>query len=149
GRHILKTMRFFLLTLLTCLSLHAAPALADIRYATDFTATESEAMKDIGNTIRQVAEVELRKDETIESLELLRRRAEGDEKRIRDVLNAEGYYDPRVELAVEPVEGDPDKSAIVRLSLDPGPIYRLQRFTLVFKTPEQEKAAEGLTYEAL
>lgn len=142
-------MRFFLLTLLICLSLRAAPALADIRYATDFTATENEAMKDIGNTIRQVAEVELRKDETIESLELLRRRAEGDEKRIRDVLNAEGYYDPRVELAVEPVEGDSDKSAIVRLSLDPGPIYQLQRFTLVFRTAEQEKAAEGLTYEAL
>ena len=147
--HCKETMRFFLLTFLTCLALHAAPALADIRYATDFTALDSEALTGIDDTIRQVAEVELRKDQPVESLDLLRRRAEGDENRIRDVLRAEGYYDPRVTLTVTPNEAAAEPDATVVLSLDPGPIYRLQRFTLVFRTREQEKAAEGLTYEAL
>ncbi len=142
-------MRLFLLIFLTCLGLHAAPVRAEIRYATDFKALENEALKDIGDTIRQVAEVEIRKGQPVESLELLRRRAEGDEDRIRDVLRAEGYYDPRVTLTVEPAEAPSEQDATVTLALDPGPIYRLTRFTLVFKTQAQEKAAEGLTYEAL
>ena len=142
-------MRLFLLIFLTCLGLHAAPVRAEIRYATDFKALENEALKDIGSTIRQVAEVEIRKDQPVESLDLLRRRAEGDEDRIRDVLRAEGYYDPRVTLTVEPAEAPSEQDATVTLALDPGPIYRLTRFTLVFKTQAQEQAAEGLTYEAL
>ena len=120
--HCKETMRFFLLTFLTCLALHAAPALADIRYATDFTALDSEALTGIDDTIRQVAEVELRKDQPVESLDLLRRRAEGDENRIRDVLRAEGYYDPRVTLTVTQNEAATEPDATVVLSLDPGPI---------------------------
>lgn len=142
-------MRLFLLTCLTLLGLHAAPALAEIRYATDFKALDTEALATIGDTIRQVAEVELRKDQPVESLDLLRRRAEGDEDRIREVLRAEGYYDPRVALTVAANEAPAEQAATVTLTLDPGPIYRLKRFTLVFKTQEQEKAAEGLTYKEL
>lgn len=144
-----KMLRLFLLTCLTFFSLHAAPALADIRYATDFKILENEALKGIGDTIRQVAEIELRKGQPVESLDLLRRRAEGDEERIRDVLYAEGYYDPRVTLTVVPGTAPAGQDATVTLTLDPGPIYRLQRFTLVFAAQGQEAAAEGLTYKAL
>ena len=142
-------MRLFLLTCLTLLGLHAAPAQAEIRYATDFKALDTETLAAIGDTIRQVAEVELRRNQPVESLDLLRRRAEGDEDRIRDVLRAEGYYDPRVTLTVAANEAPAEQAATVTLALDPGPIYRLKRFTLVFKTQEQEKAAEGLTYKEL
>ncbi|MBU2092183.1 MAG: hypothetical protein KKB63_16635, partial [Alphaproteobacteria bacterium] len=86
--------------------------------------------------IRQLSQLEIRKDQTIESVSLLRRRATGDVQRIRDVLRSEGYYDSRIRFEIEEPEDDAAPVRVI-LEMERGPVYRLDSFVLSFAIEDQ------------
>lgn len=121
---------------------------AEIRYETDFSAMDEAGLEGAVDIIRDLSQLEIRKEQTIESVSLLRRRATGDVQRIRDVLRSEGYYDSRIRFEIEEPEDDAAPVRVI-LELERGPVYRLESFVLSFATQEQERAADGISYESL
>lgn len=57
----------------------------------------------------------------------LRTRIEGDRERLDTVLRSEGYYDARIDVAIDEEQTPP----VVRVSIVPGPPYRFEDYRIV------------------
>lgn len=141
-------MPLLYLALFFAVLLSAGQVRAEIRYETDFSTLDDAGLEGAADIILGLSQLEQRKDDPIESVSLLRRRASGDVQRIREVLRSEGYYDSRVRFEIEEPPAD-DQPAKAILQLERGPPYLLESFVLSFASPAQERAADGISYESL
>lgn len=93
-------------------------------------------MTGIGDELRRRVEEHARlfalADEPPASVVALRRRADEDADRIREVLRSEGFYDARIDIAME----DEARPVPIRIIVDPGPEFVLQAYDLVYQVPE-------------
>jgi translocation and assembly module TamA len=117
-----------LVYLLACL---AAPAWADAAYKTEI---KLEGLKDkkLLDRLEAASQLVQLEDKPPPSNPALRRRAEDDLPRLKEVMQAAGYWTPTVSFALD-VRGDPAK---VTVTVDPGPLFRLA--TVNFRAPTGE-----------
>jgi translocation and assembly module TamA len=106
----------------------AAPnARADVPYKIAFTGTSD---KQLLSELNAVSELVKLKDKPPESEDGLRRRADEDMPRLKDVLHSEGYWEGQVGYGVATTA----KPAKVTVTVKPGPLYHLKQVTIT--TPE-------------
>lgn len=108
-----------------------AQATADYRPALE--GVSDPALRDL---LTQASELFRLSAQPPASMQALRGRADADAERLREVLRAEGYYASKVEAAVER-EGE---EAVVRLTVDPGPVFLLSQFQALAPRDAPESA---------
>jgi translocation and assembly module TamA len=106
-----------------------APGAADLRYEVAIEGVGDDALRSL---LLQVSETQRLIDRPPPSLARLRRRAEDDRSRLIEVLRSEGYYDGRIDVAlnssVKPIK--------VSFRVDLGPVYRLGSVSIEAEPPE-------------
>jgi translocation and assembly module TamA len=111
-------------TLLLALLLFTGGARADVRYQTEIVGIEDKALLDQLKSISQLVTLEERLPA---SNAALRRRCEDDLARLKQALESEGYWAPKLDLQIDSA-ADPAK---VTVSIDAGPRYTLETVTFV------------------
>jgi translocation and assembly module TamA len=112
---------FFPWFLAAALSLGVARA--EVPYAVDVTGIDDSQVKDDVEAISQLVKL---KDRPPASIAALRRRADDDMPRLKQVVEAAGYRDSAVDYAVDEA-ASPVK---VTVKITPGPLYHLATVTL-------------------
>lgn len=116
-----------LAALLVTGALAAPPARADVPYKTEFTGTED---KPLLAELKAVSELVKLEDKPPQNVDGLRRRADDDLPRFKEVLQSEGYWESAVDEAVATTA----KPAKVTITIKPGPLFRLKQVTIT--TPQ-------------
>jgi translocation and assembly module TamA len=99
------------------------PAHANVPYKVEFTGTSE---KQLLSELNAASQLEKLKDKPPESEEGLRRRADDDIPRLKEVLHSEGYWEGEVEYSVATAA----KPAKVTVTVRPGPLYHLKQVTI-------------------
>ncbi len=94
-------------------------ARAEVTYDTHFTGVDDAIESDLETASQLVTLVDKHPD----SLSALKRRADTDLERLRQVMLSDGYYDAGLTVAVEPAK-DPD-DYLVTVTIEPGTVYTL------------------------
>jgi translocation and assembly module TamA len=126
--------RLSFLLLAAVLASLAAPARADVEYKPEI---KLEGLKDkkLSATLEAASQLVQLKDKPPASNAALRRRAEDDLPRLKDVMQASGYWTPTLTYALA-TGADEKAKATVTVTIDPGPLYRFA--TVTFRTPTGE-----------
>jgi translocation and assembly module TamA len=117
-----------LTTVLLLMAGQAARAQEEVPYTVEVTGIEDS---DLTRKVEQASRLVTLADEPPPSLVALRRRAETDIDRVREVLRSEGYYDGEASTALD----ESRRPVAVTLSVSPGPAYTLQSFDINLHTP--------------
>jgi translocation and assembly module TamA len=104
--------------LLVALLLPTYAGAADPGYAVKITGPGSDAVAD---TVNQVSDLVKRAGGPVPTAAILAQRAERDRGTIDEALRALGYYDDRVEIAID----DKAQPMAVTITIDPGPRYTI------------------------
>ena len=125
--------RLSFLLLAAMLAALAAPAYADVAYKPEI---KLEGIKDkkLSSTLEAASQLVQLKDKPPVSNAALRRRVEDDLPRLKDVMQASGYWMPTLTYAIE--AGAEKAKAKVTVTIDPGPLYHLA--TVTFRTQSGE-----------
>jgi outer membrane translocation and assembly module TamA len=102
--------------LLVALLLPTYAGAADPGYAVKITGPGSDAVAD---TVNQVSDLVKRAGGPVPTAAILAQRAERDRGTIDEALRALGYYDDRVEIAID----DKTQPMAVTITIDPGPLH--------------------------
>jgi translocation and assembly module TamA len=107
---------------------HTSPATSDISYSSEI---HLEGVKDsaLERSLRDVSQLVKLEDKPPPSEAALRRRAEDDLPRLKEVVQAAGYWTPQLSYRLEPK----DDSVEVEVIVDPGPLFHLESVT--FRAP--------------
>ena len=100
-----------------------AAAATGVAYAPRIQGAPDERVREL---LKDVADAFSMKEEPPASLELLRKRAEGDVTRMVEVLRSEGYYGAEVTAHLEEKEGETE----VVFQVEPGPRYTVESVDL-------------------
>ncbi|MEQ9641601.1 MAG: autotransporter assembly complex family protein [Alphaproteobacteria bacterium] len=103
-----------------------AAAQQEIAYSVTIVGADDDELQDLLEQSSQLVEL---KDRPPGSVARLRVRANGDVERLTKTLRSQGYYDGKVEVALD-AQAQP---ATVSLLVAPGPVYALAGFTARFK----------------
>ena len=136
-------------------ALASGAAWAEIPYQVTFSKIESG---DLANLLREVSELESLRDRPPPSLIALRRRADSDMERLRQVLRSEGYYEGTLSYEIGEAapgflegaigrfeSGEDDEEPVstprteVRISVQPGKRYQIGTVRVVAAEPAQAK----------
>jgi translocation and assembly module TamA len=123
---LMRNIAVFAVLFLVC-ELAAQPARADVPYKAEFTGTDDKQLLSELNAVSQLVKLE---DKPPESEAGLRRRADEDIPRLKEVLQSQGYWDGAVDYAVTTAA----KPAKVTVTIKAGPLYHLKQVTIT--TPE-------------
>lgn len=104
------------------LSLSARPAAADVRYDTFI---ETRGLEDgaLIKALRSASQVVALEEKPPDSVAALKRRAEDDLPRLKDVMQAAGYWQPKLGYTLDTSAA----KAHLRVVIEPGPLFRLAR----------------------
>jgi translocation and assembly module TamA len=105
--------------LLLCL---AAPARADLAYETTIRGIDGDVL----DTLKQTSQLVALEDDGVAAVSVLRRRADSDLDRLKQVMNSEGYYDAGLTADISSDE----RPVAVTIEIQPGPCYTLAKVTL-------------------
>ena len=127
-----QPLSFLLLAAVLAAAL-AAPAYADVEYKPEI---KLQGLKDkkLSATLEAASQLVQLKDKPPASNAALRRRTEDDLPRLKDVMQASGYWMPTLTYTLD--TGADEKKAKVTVTIDPGPLYHLA--TVTFRTPAGE-----------
>jgi len=111
-----------------------------VRYQVELEGVDDAALLEI---LQQSSQLIALADKPPATTVGLRRRAEADVERLQTALRSEGYYDGKIDLAID-TDAEP---AAVRLQIDPGPRYRLAAYEIGYNSdsppPEETQPALG------
>ncbi|MEQ9607731.1 MAG: autotransporter assembly complex family protein [Kiloniellaceae bacterium] len=115
----------------------AGEAQDSVRYRVQLEGVEDEALLEI---LQQSSQLITLADKPPATTVGLRRRAEADIERLQTALRSEGYYDGKIDLAIDTPDQTggqagarpADQPAAVRLRIDTGPRYRLAAFEIAY-----------------
>lgn len=124
--------RLSFLLLAAVLASLAAPARADVEYKPEIKLVGLKD-KQLSETLDAASQLVQLKDKPPASNAALRRRVEDDLPRLKDVMQASGYWTPTLSYALET---GADEKAKVTVTIDPGPLYHLA--SVAFRTPSGE-----------
>jgi translocation and assembly module TamA len=111
----------------------AVPLRAEVPYDIAIVGTDDSALRSDLNTVSQLVTL---RDKPPQTEKALHRRAEEDQPRLQTVLHAQGYWEGTVEVTLDLAA----KPGTVTLNVAAGPLYRLQRVSLV--TPDGRAAPD-------
>ncbi|MCX6989480.1 MAG: hypothetical protein NTX49_00195, partial [Chlamydiae bacterium] len=94
----------------------------------------------IVKTLKSSTQLSTLKKRPPDSINAVRYRAESDIPAILKVLHAYGYYEARVEIQVE--EGF--EIAVVIVNIDPGPVYKIEKFSIDIKELKEGNACPAI-----
>ena len=103
-----------------------AAAATGVAYAPRIEGAPDERVREL---LKDVADAFSMKEEPPASLELLRKRAEGDVTRMKEVLRSEAYYGAEVTARLEEKEGETE----VVFQVEPGPRYTVESVDLQYE----------------
>src|SRR4051812_32717690 len=112
-----------LLVLVSLAVAASRPAGAGGAYEPQILGVEDKGLR---STLEAVSQLKALQERPPPSVAALRRRAADDLDRLRQAIQAEGYWAPSLDLSID-AEATP---AQVRVTIDPGPAYTLQTVTL-------------------
>jgi translocation and assembly module TamA len=112
------------------------PALADVAYKAEIELKGLEDKK-LLETLKAASQLVQLEDKPPPSNAALRRRAEDDVPRLKEVMQAAGYWTPTITYALDVGnEAEPKGKAKVTVTIDPGPLFTLA--TVTVRTPTGE-----------
>src|SRR5712671_4225734 len=135
-QQMLRQLLPFLLLVGLLATLVAAPAWADIAYkaAIKLEGLDDSALLDTLKAASQLVQLE---DKPPPSNAALRRRAEDDLPRLKEVMQVAGYWTPTITYALDVGnEAEPKGKAKVTVTIDPGALFTLA--TVTVRTPTGE-----------
>jgi translocation and assembly module TamA len=101
-----------------------SPLRAEVPYKTEILGTDDNQLVSEIDGVSQLVSLE---DKPPKSDKALRRRAEEDLPRLNRVLEAQGYWEGKVDFSLELAA----KPAVVTIKVESGPVYRLQAVSFV------------------
>lgn len=125
-------MPAFLFVLLLLLLFPLALQAGDISYTVEFEGLQDSATL---KTLKTVSQLSSLKNRPPASINALRYRAESDTPELLKVLHAHGYYEATIHIHMEEEEGN--KTRVI-VSIQPGPVYKIDSYTIHFLEGEQE-----------
>ncbi len=98
-------------------------ALADLPYRAEITGAKGG----LADLLAKVSNLKTLEQRPPASAEALRRRAEGDLARLADAAHSLGYWSARIAYTIDATA----KPAVVRVTVEPGPLYHVARVTVL------------------
>lgn len=120
---MIKNQLFYFFILLMLSALKISSIEAEIPYKVEFEGIEDSGLL---NELKGVSQLLKRPDQTTDSLNALKQRAEADIANFLKVLHSQAYYNSRINKHIEG-----SNPAIVTYIIETGPIYPLAEFRIV------------------
>src|SRR5690348_6847533 len=129
--------RLSFLLVVAMLAALAAPARADVEYKPEIKLAGLKDKK-LSATLEAASQLVQLKDKPPASNAALKRRVEDDLPRLKEVMQASGYWTPTLTYTIDS-GADEKAKAKVTVTIDPGPLFHLA--TVTFRTPSGETPA--------